>query len=363
MPSPAFVFDVQTLRARYGAFRQAFPDAAIHYALKANPAAGVIDTLAACGAGFEAASWHEIEFLLSRGVSPERIIYGTAVKPRAHIERAFASGIEHFAADASEELALLAKAAPGARVFIRVTLDDRSSVFQMNRKFGAPVKDAVRLVTLVRRYGLRPWGLSFNVGSQATRADHWAEGVMTLVPIITELLALGIHLEVINLGGGFPVRYRHQPEIPLAEIARHVAAAHARLPYPLRLVIEPGRGLVAPAVSLIAAVQSRIERPEGPWLFLDCGVYNALYEALLHQGRTAYPVSLLRPHDPQAPIASFVLAGPTGDGLDIIAREVPLPAEVAVGDRLLFENVGAYTHCMASCFNGFPIPPLRVREG
>ena len=57
-----------------------------------------------------------------------------------------------------------------------------------------------------------------------------------------------------------------------------------------------------------------------------------------------------------------MLTGPTGDGLDVIARGVQLPADLAVGDQLLFENVGAYTLVLASAFNGFPPPPVIVQE-
>ena len=91
-------------------------------------------------------------------------------------------------------------------------------------------------------------------------------------------------------------------------------------------------------------------------------VYNALYEALLHQGRTAYPVSAPGFQSGE-PAQSFTLAGPTGDGLDIIARDVALPASLGVGDQLIFANVGAYTLPFAGSCNGFPPPPVRVVGG
>jgi ornithine decarboxylase len=363
LPSPFFTLDIAALRANYRSFQAAFPDAGIFYALKANDRPAVVTALAALGSGFEAASWHEIKLLLGLGVSPDRIIYGTAVKPRSHVERAAAAGVDRFAADAVEELRMLADAAPGARVFVRAKLDDSGSVFQLNEKFGAGIETLPMLVREAVALGLQTWGLSLNVGSQATRVEAWASGIAALAPAVTELFASGIRLEVLNLGGGFPAPYRDHGEIPLIQLAGHIERARMLLPYQPQLVVEPGRGLVATAVSLVASVISRIERPSGPWLFLDCGVYNALYEALLHQGRTAYPVQALGPHPIDGPAESFVLAGPTGDGLDVIARDVLLPTSVSVGDRLLFENVGAYTQCMASRFNGFPIPPLRVREG
>lgn len=360
LPSPYFVVDLATLRASYAAFQTALPNAAVFYALKANPQEDILNVLAEMGAGFEAASWPEIELCLSLGIDASRVMYGTAVKARSHVELAARAGIDHFAADSAEELQMLAVAAPGARVFIRVHVDDGRSVFQMNSKFGAPVEATAALLRRAASLGLRPWGVSFNVGSQATLATEWAVGIAAIAPVFAELEAEGIRLDVLNLGGGFPVPYRNHPEIPLSKIASHINEALSFLPYQPNLVVEPGRGLAAAAGSLVATVQSRIERRDGSWLFLDCGVYNALYEALLHQGRTEYPVMALGSRALDCTTAKFILAGPTGDGLDVIARDVVMPADLAAGDRLLFENVGAYTRCMASTFNGFPVPPVRI---
>lgn len=359
---PYFVLDLRKLRASYKAFQNAFPTTDIYYALKANSDPLILAALAEAGSGFEAASWQEIDQLLNLGVNADRIIYGSAVKPRAYVERAAQAGVDRFAADSLEELQMLGQAAPGARVFVRVKLDDTYSVFQMSGKFGVPQETAAGLLRQAVALGLRPWGLSFNVGSQATRSSEWATGIAAVAPIFTELRAEGIRLEVLNLGGGFPVQYRDSVEIGIDEIAKQVRAAVDLLPYQPLLIAEPGRRIVATCLSLVATIISRIERPDGPWLFLDCGVYNALYEALVHQGRTSYPVSQLDLRSADAPLAFYVLAGPTGDGLDMIARNVALPVDMAVCDRLLFRNVGAYTRAMASSFNGFPVPPVLVQE-
>jgi len=358
LPAPHFVLDLNTVRNRYAAFSNAFPDTTIFYALKANPDPALITTLASLGSGFEAASWFEIEQLLDLGISSDRILYGTAVKPRSHIERAARAGVDRFATDSAEDLRVLAKVAPGARVLVRVKLDDSASVFQMNVKFGAPPQEVPELLRLAHQLGLWPWGISFNVGSQARRTEQWANGVRLVAPMFDELRAEGLDLEALNLGGGFPAPYRDHTGLQLGEIAAAIAPELRRLRNRPQLILEPGRGLSATAMSLVTTIEARVERPDGPWLFLDCGVYNALYEALLHQGRTAYPVQAMGPRPLGMPGQRFVLAGPTGDGLDVVARDVLLPADLGVGERLLFENVGAYTRVMASSFNGFPVPPI-----
>jgi ornithine decarboxylase len=358
---PYFVLDPERLRVALHDFRDAFPGVQIYYALKANSEPIVLTTLSAEGCGFEAASWGEIQILRALGIASERIIYGTAVKPRSHVERAYHEGITQFSADSAEELLMLSEVAPRSRVFIRVKIDDSHSVFQMNGKFGADVNEAANLLLTTRQLGLKPWGLSFNVGSQASRATQWSDGINVIARVIRGLYGLGIRLEILNIGGGFPVVYQGQSSISLTDIASHVYRSLAELPYQPRLIVEPGRRLVASSTSLVSNVISRINRPDGVWLFLDSGVYNALFEALVHQGKTRYPIQCMsNGKDCRHSTTPFILAGPTGDGLDVIARDVLLPAHTTVGDTLLFKNVGAYTIPFASRFNGFEIPPIRV---
>lgn len=353
-----FRIDLDRLVETYAAFRSGFPDAAIHYALKANSHPSVVAALHRAGCGFEAASWGEIELLLRVGVAPERVIYGTAVKPRWDTQSAFRAGVSRFAADAEAELRMLAEAAPRSSVFVRVRLPDAQSVFGLNGgKFGAPVGKAAELVQLARELGLSPEGLSFNVGSRATRAVEWANGIRAVAPVLTELLTRGIRLNSLNIGGGFPAPYDGEPSIALTDIRRAVDEATCELPYPIAIICEPGRALVAECATLVARVIRRVERPSGPWLFLDCGVYNALFEALACQGRTPYPVKLFGRGGALAP---FVLAGPTGDDLDIVRESALLPEDADEGDLLQFENVGAYTLALASSFNGIPVPPVVI---
>jgi ornithine decarboxylase len=240
-----------------------------------------------------------------------------------------------------------------------MTADDSSAVFRLNRKFGAAVEDVGSLLKQTAALGLEPWGLSFNVGSQVGRETAWAEAIDAAAPILSALLGRGITLQTLNIGGGFPESYLGEPSFALSEAAAAVYRALARLPYTPRLVLEPGRRLVARSMSLTATVIARVERADGPWLFLDCGVYNALFEALRCQGTTRYEVAAERGGG-NAGRAEYVLAGPTGDSLDIVCEAAELPGDLRPGDRLRFERVGAYTIALASSFNGFPVPPIRV---
>lgn len=185
-----------------------------------------------------------------------------------------------------------------------------------------------------------------------------SNAVESLLPYVEQLCAIGIEIEIINLGGGYPCAYASsQEDISLKEIACHAHAALAKLPVQPALVLEPGRGIIADAAIMVSSVIARVERRGRTWLFLDAGVYNALYEALAFQGSTRYKVEALR-RSRRRREATFSLAGPTGDGPDIIMRDMLLPEDVAVGDKLIFYSVGAYSLAVASSFNGFPKPPV-----
>jgi ornithine decarboxylase len=232
----------------------------------------------------------------------------------------------------------------------------------MSAKFGAPIHEVRSLLVAARHLGLQPWGISFHVGSQCSDPHAWANGVVALTSTVEELIRDGIRLEILNLGGGFPVKYDNHVKIPsLRRISRAVRDAMARMPYQPAALVEPGRGLVATSTSLVSSVVSRVERDGRPWLYLDAGVYNALFEAMIFQGRTRYPMTA-RGKLPSDHRSLFVLAGPTGDGIDVVTEEAELPSTMAEGDRIVFGNVGAYAGAMASTFNGFPLPPIRPVE-
>lgn len=352
--APWFQFCPSRLILSLRRFERAFPAARIHYAMKANSEPAVLKVLAAGGASFEVASlgeWQELRAVCP-DIEPERILFGTAVKPAAAIMALAGAGVSLMAADSSEELRRIAVAAPGCRIVLRVVVGHGDSVFTMSDKFGAPVEDVPSLVALAVDLGLIPYGLSFNVGSQARDDRAWADAIDSLGQVVRKVLEDGTRFEVLNLGGGYPHSYAREQASTLEDIAAKAASALAAWPYEPQLILEPGRAIVAPAVDLYTSVVSRVRRGERDWLYLDAGVYNALFEALACQGLTRYEMRLARRTSDAAP-RHFVLAGPTGDGLDIIDEHATLPGDVLEGDLIRIIAVGAYSSVVASGFNGF----------
>lgn len=355
--TPFFLVSKRRLTENFRLFQEAFPGATVHYAIKANPEPMVLLTLASEGSAFEVASAFELDLLEALDTPPSRIVYGSSVKPMAHIQKAYEYGVDRFAVDSLSELDKIASGAPGSRVYVRAKVDDTHSVFRFSEKFGAEPHSIEPLFKRALALGLRPYGLSFHVGSQAGSAGAWADALQSLHSVITNLISKGLTVETLNLGGGFPCAYASSANVAdLQDIATRTLRVYESLPCQPDLLIEPGRGVVANACILVASVIARIDRAARTWLFLDAGCYNGLFEAMAYQGGTRYQVTRTR-ESPQ-PNSHFALAGPTGDSPDVITRDVKLPADTDVGDKLIFSNAGAYTVSMTIPFNGFPKPEI-----
>jgi ornithine decarboxylase len=356
--TPYFLFSKQKILNNLKEFKKFFPGSAVHYAMKANSEKGVLKILADAGAGFEVASKHELDWLKELKVAPEKIIYGTSVKPAEHIKDFFKYGVKRFAADSVQELEKIAQLAPRSKVYIRTVANDSGSVFKFSEKFGTDPSSIIPLLIRAKELGLHPYGISFHVGSQASDAKAWANMLIILRSVISDLLDEGIKLDAINLGGGFPCVYASSEVVPgLSEIANNTLEQYNKLPYLPKLIVEPGRGIIANTAVLIASVIARVERRGNTWLFLDAGTYNGLFESMSYQGSIRYTVTPMRPVG-DAGEALFELAGPTGDSPDVISRESLLPRDIQVGDKLIFHNVGAYNLFFVSTHNGFPKPDV-----
>lgn len=356
--TPFFLFSRKSIADNFKEFKKFFPGSAIYYAMKANAEPELLRTLLDAGSGFEVASVHELNMLKKLKVPPERMIYGTPVKPTAYIKEFFEYGVDRFAFDSLPELEKIAAVAPKSRVYVRVLVNDTGSVFRFSEKFGTDKENIVPLLQRAKELGLKPYGVSFHVGSQAGNPMAWADALKSLRSPLAHLKKLKITLDIIDIGGGYPCAYAStEKNLTLEEIAHNTLAQYQRLPYQPRLILEPGRGIAATSAVAVTSVIGRVERKGSTWIFLDAGVYNALFETMAYQGSTRYRVTSLRPSYDAGEML-FALAGPTGDSPDVITHEALLPQDIEVGDRLVFHDVGAYSLVAASRFNGFPKPDV-----
>jgi ornithine decarboxylase len=352
LPTPFLACDLATVTDRHSRLLAALPGVECHFAMKCNPSPELLRHLAGLGSGFEIASIGELRSLQALGVDPATVLYSNPVKAPAHITEAYAAGLWRFSFDSVGELRKLADNAPGSAVYLRLIVDDSSSMFPLSSKLGADASDARYLFRVAVELGLRPYGVTFHVGSQCADANAWGAAVNTCGWVLSELERDGIRLEMVDIGGGFPVSYV-EPAPSIEDIAGPVREALSRLPYrPDVLAAEPGRYLVAESAVLVAGVVGRSTRDDGNWAHLDVGAYNGLLEAQQMNERWHLPLWA----SVDGEMASFTITGPTCDSTDTVYQNVLLPAALDVGDRVYLDCAGAYTLSFASSFNGF-LPP------
>jgi ornithine decarboxylase len=356
---PCLVVDLDVVRDNYKAFAKALPDTRVFYAVKANPAPQVLGLLNEMGSCFDAASVVEIEQVLAAGATADRISFGNTIKKERDIGRAFALGVRLFAIDCSAEVEKVARAAPGSKVFCRILCDGTGAEWPLSRKFGCAPEMAPGLLEQARRSGLVAYGLSFHVGSQQRNPKMWDGALRSAAAIFKELAERGVHLTMVNLGGGFPARYLR--DVPVVKTYGQAIFRSLRRHFGNRIpetIIEPGRGLVGNA-GIIEAEVVLISRKSNDdttrWVYLDIGKFNGLAETMDEMIR--YPIRTIYDGDQVAPC---VVAGPTCDSVDVLYEKEPydLPISLEIGAKVLIEGTGAYTTTYSAVgFNGFP--PLK----
>lgn len=359
--TPFVVIDKQTITDSYDQLVSCFPFAKIYYAVKANPATEITELLRDKGSNFDIASIYELDKVMKTGVGPERISYGNTIKKARDIRYFFDKGVRLFATDSEADLRNIAKAAPGAKVYVRILTEGSTSAdWPLSRKFGCNPDMALDLLILAKQLGLVPYGVSFHVGSQQRDIDVW-DAAIAKVKVIFERLKEedGITLKMINMGGGFPANYIQRTnslETYAEEIIRFLKEDFGdELP---EIILEPGRSLIANAGILVSEVvlvarksRTAVER----WIYTDVGKFSGLIETM--DEAIKFPIWV----EKKGEVEEVVIAGPTCDSADIMYENYKygLPLNLAAEDRLYWLSTGAYTTSYSAVeFNGFP--PLKA---
>ncbi|WP_020210535.1 type III PLP-dependent enzyme [Gilvimarinus chinensis] len=355
--TPFVVIDLPTIASAYDELVSNFSYADIYYAVKANPAEAILKLLRDRGANFDIASRYELDKVMALGVEPSRISYGNTIKKAVDIRYFYERGVRLFATDSEDDLNTIAREAPGSQVYVRVLTDgSQTADWPLSRKFGCETEMAVELLTLARELELKPYGVSFHVGSQQREIGSW-DAALAKVKVIFERLfeEQGITLKMINMGGGFPANYisRTNDLATYAEEITRFLQEDFGDEFP-RIILEPGRSLIANAgvlVSEVVLISRKSRTALHRWVFTDVGKFSGLIETL--DESIKYPVYT----EKNGELEGAVLAGPTCDSADIMYEnfKYPLPLDLSSGDRLYWLSTGAYTTSYSAVeFNGFP---------
>lgn len=319
------------------------------YAVKANDHPRVLRLLHAAGITyFDCASLPEIE-TVQRECPGATCCFMTPVRLRGAAHAAHHEfGVRHFMIDHASGLPpLAAEIDMGASVvFARMAVHHASAMADLSVRFGAPPADVPALLAAIRDAGAEP-ALAFNVGSNVADPDAYRHSIGVARQVLD---ALPFRVRLVDIGGGFPLRY---PGFDVPPLAAYFAAAResvAGLPLAEggEVFVEPGRALAAPGMSAVVEVLLRKENR----LFLNDGMYGIFWE-LRFRGHERFPVRCWRDAKRYTgPVAAFRLYGPTCDSSDALPGAVDLPADIRPGDYLEFGAIGAYSLAGRTDFNG-----------
>lgn len=253
--------------------------------------------------------------------------------------------------DNSDELYKIKRFFPDAELFLRILTDDSTSLCRLSDKFGASLDTTIDLLTLARDLELNVTGVSFHVGSGASDPQSFDKAVRDARIVFDRAADIGYNLKTLDVGGGFSGDLFESMADVLSK------ALDENFPSSVRIIGEPGRYYVASAFTLACNVIARRDLRDPAtmetnyMLYLNDGVYGN-FSSLIFDHQIASP-RILSKRDRSTRSTEYSLWGPSCDGIDRVTETCTLHGVLNVGDWLYFEEMGAYTKCSATKFNGF----------
>lgn len=356
--TPFYAYDASVLHARCNDVSQAFSQAEVRYAMKANACPLLLDAIQEEGFGIDAVSAWEARYALSRGFDAESVLY-TGNFPSDDELREIAKLGLVANLDALSALDRYGAIAKGARVAIRVDLEEGAGHHPHvvtagdESKFGLTLDALDEALAIVQRRGLRLVGLHQHIGSGLSTDEHravWLRAAKGLFDVALSVEKRVGALSFVDVGGGFGVGYRDDERtVELASWGKELEQARIeRWPDADRrpaLWIEPGRYLVAECGVLVTRVTTVKRARDRVWVGTDAGMHSLVRPAMYG---SYHPVTAARARAGK-PERCFIV-GPICESGDVLAEErsMVVPEE---GDVLLIGVAGAYGYAMASTYN------------
>ncbi|KAL2262587.1 hypothetical protein VTK26DRAFT_852 [Humicola hyalothermophila] len=359
-----FVADLGEVYRQHLRWKLNLPRVKPFYAVKCNPDPKLLRLLAALGTGFDCASKAEIEQILNLGVDPSRIIYAQPCKTNSYVRYVANQGVRQMTFDNADELRKIARLFPEAELYLRILTDDSSSLCRLSLKFGASLDSTDGLLALARELGLNVVGVSFHVGSGASDPNAFLKAVQDAHVVFQQAATHGFCLKTLDVGGGFCSDSSFEQ---MTSVLRSALDEYFPAHTGVNIIAEPGRYYASTAFTLACNVIARRTIPDvssdSYMLYVNDGLYGNFSSIMFdHQhpvakvlragGRTLYNTPAAEATD-ELGATEYSIWGPTCDGIDRITESIRFPMVLDVGDWLYFEDMGAYTKCSATTFNGF----------
>lgn len=372
--TPLYLYSKQQLLENYRAIDGAFAgvDHVTCYALKANSNLELLKLLVKEGAGADAVSAGEIHFALKAGFHPSKITFAGVGKQDAEIEFALKQDIFSFNVESIEELAVIneiaGKSKTKARIALRINPDIDASTHPYistglkTNKFGIDIKVAIQTFKYAASLpNLIVDGIHTHIGSQILKIDPFVQTAQTVVNMVEELRSNGINIQHIDFGGGYGVTYKNAIKHPLLPLEDSTNAdetpgnnAFITSVIPIlqkancKLVIEPGRSIVANTGILVTKVLYRKDNGVKKFVIVDAGMNDLIRPSLYQAYHQIVPLTLKEGEQ-----ETIDIVGPVCESGDFFARDRKMPF-VQRGDYVAILTAGAYGFSVSSHYNARP---------
>jgi diaminopimelate decarboxylase len=370
--TPLYVYSADQISERLRMFQKALAgrDHLICYAVKANSSLAILKMLAKRGVGFDIVSGGELERVLAAAPDAAgRMVFSGVGKTAAEIDAGLKAGILQFNVESEAELALLAECAQKLKIRARFALRVNPDVFTdthpyistglREHKFGIDIRDARGLYkSAAGNRWLDAYGISVHIGSQIRSAEPFGAAIERVSKLVRQLRSERIVVQAIDAGGGLGIDYHDGAFDPETKVEEYADALNRALgDFDGRLLIEPGRFLVAQAGALLARVLYVKRNGKKTFVIVDAAMNDLIRPALYQAHHEIVPV---QPRAGRARIVDVV--GPVCESGDFFARDRKLEP-VEPGDLVALLDAGAYGMVQSSNYNSRPRAAEVLVEG
>lgn len=362
----------------------------VNYALKANVEPRILQIISSKGFGADCVSGNEVIYAVAHGFRPETVVFAGVGKTDREISRAIDLGIGCFNVESLMELEVIDSiaSAKGVRVNVAVRINPDIDAHTHKyvttgleeNKFGISRHEFDSVIELLRRCKSVDFrGLHFHVGSQILDVrEVYSEECRRASEIVGYFESRGLVVKNIDLGGGLGVNYKNPDSEPIPDFGTWFSTINDNLKRrpDQRVIIEPGRSIVAQCGSLISRVVFVKHGEHKSFLILDAGMNDLIRPALYgayhhienltveelndsssHKTRAgAAPQEKTAPTESPASCTFYDVTGPVCESDDVWGTDRRLP-ESHRGDLLAISSAGAYGSVMSSRYNLRDIAP------
>ncbi|RLI70914.1 diaminopimelate decarboxylase [Archaeoglobales archaeon] len=360
--TPVYITSKTRLVENIEAYKKAFPEARILYAVKANNNLALMKIISKSNFGADVFSDGELYLALLAGFNPEYILFNGNSKSDEEIEKGVRSGVK-FSVDSLDELYTLSKIAEKenreVKIAFRINPDispkthPKIATGLKTSKFGIPWEDVIKVYKkTVDLPNVNPCGIHCHIGSQILEIQPFVEALNKLFDVAKEIERFGVDIEFLDLGGGVGIDYEGKGAPTPQDFSNEVMPVFRERVKELnsnpKLWIEPGRSIVGNTTVLVTRVNA-VKKAYKNFVAVDAG-FNLLIRPAMYG--SYHRIAVANKMDEEAK-EIYTVVGPICESGDVLGEDRELP-ELEKGDLIVVFDTGAYGFAMSSQYNGRP---------